>query len=286
MKTPFDHHDAERPLVTVQLMTHPGHLPWLERAVRSVLAQDLPHALLELQVVHDGPDSDPTVALLEQLEPELDFPLSFVGTPVAYGYYCAPRNQALPFARGAYVAHLDADNEWRPGHLSGLLAAIRTPHGDAGWPHFVYSRREYVEDAEGVAPATPEGPCLGPSPLVEWEHDALQAMINNPQRNFLDTSDFLIGRSVLYELAERSQCVWNVECRRMADWDLAKRLALNGLRGRAVDQVTHIYHWTGDNIQLTRSIVPGNTVAIPEAVYERMLREGKIRPQAAAEAAE
>ena len=195
----------------------------------------------------------------------------FVGGDEKNGYYCVARNRALPDLRGFYVAHMDADNEFAPNHLSGLLAAIRIPHPDQGLPHFVYSRREYIHD-KGADENLP----TGPSPLVPWTQENIQRLQASPQGNFVDTGDFLVGKSALYRLAEKTGYVWNSGVRRFGDWDLVARMANTGFKGMAVDQVTNLYHWTGSNLQTTRKHV-SDIDFIPVKSYERLKREGLIK---------
>jgi hypothetical protein len=191
--------------------------------------------------------------------------------PEKNGYYPYARNKNLAASFGFYIAHMDADNEWKASHLSGLLAAIREPDGALGWPHFVYSRREYTRDA-----GAPEDLPVGKSPLVPWTAESRKRLAAGPSGNFIDTGDFLIGKSTLYELAERTGCVWNTDLRRFADWDLANRLSAAGFRGRAVDQVTHVYHWHEGNLQHQRPLHGEDTVLMPETLYERFKQWGLI----------
>jgi hypothetical protein len=263
----LERHD-DAPLVTVQLMTHEGDIHLLPRAVASVGSQGIN---LELQIVFDGQPSDRATEIITKTASACHFPVNEYVNEPKVGYYCIPRNRALPHAWGHYIAHMDADNEWAPNHLRGLLRAIRNPQPGCGFPHFVYSRRTYVDDNR---PRRVELP-LGDSPLVLWGPES-RMRLQTPQGNFVDTGDFLIGKGTLYELAERSGFPWNPECRRFGDWDLVARLAKYGFRGFAVDQVSHIYHWHGANLQLTRQVQ--DVIAIPEAVYDSMVAQGRIKP--------
>jgi hypothetical protein len=260
---------TDSPFITVQLMTHDGDIHLLPRAVASVAAQDLDARQIELQIVHDGNVSPKGEKVLEGLKGAMPMMNLFVD-PQKIGYYCVARNRALPHTWGFYVAHMDADNEWRPNHLSGLLVAMRVAT-DEGWPHFAYSRREYVRD-EGAPDHLP----VGPSPLIPWTEET-RAGLKEPQGNFIDTGDFLISKSTLVYLAEKSGCVWNSELRRFGDWDLVARMAAIGLRGLPVDQISHIYHWHTGNLQITRQLQGQDTVTLPENVYARMKAQGFIQ---------
>ncbi len=277
------HHDPDRPLVTVQAICHDGDAAYLPRAIASIAAQDLPHHLLDLQIVWDGPPSPASEAIITEAVADLNFPATIAASHEKTGYYCVPKNEALPFVRGHYIASLDADNEWRPDHLSGLLAAIRTPHPEEGWPHFTYSRREYVKD-EGCPecmPGTHRPFPVGPSQLREWTPENVGRLLTGPQANFIDSSDFLIGKGTLYWLAARTGTVWNAECRRFGDWDLVCRMVAAGFRGRAVDQVSHIYHWRGGQLQQSRHL--SGIMGIPIDIYEKLKARGLVKPSRADE---
>jgi len=261
---------SETPFVTVQLMCHSGDVHLLPRAVASVLDQDLDHTQIELQLVFDGNPTEKENAIIDDALLGHDFAMANLWHDKKNGYYCVPRQRCTPMINGLYVAFMDCDNEMAPGHLSGLLAAIREAHPTQGWPHFVYSRREYVSDMKEGEP-----PVLGPSDLTPWEQERVSKLMLTPTNNFVDTGDMLIGKSTLFELAEMSGCIWNRQCRRFGDWDLVMRMASVGFRGRAVDQVTNIYHWTGDNLQLTRAV--SEVSFIPESVFEKLKAEGKMK---------
>lgn len=267
---------TDQPLVSVILACHSGDVHLLDRALRSVENQ-LPLGQLEVVIAYDGdPGKDEkdgvlAMATIEEATRASTLPIKLCWSETKSGYYCVPRNKATTLmAWGLYIANLDADNEWREGHLRGLLAAIRSPLGSEGWPHFTYSLREYVKD-EGASDKVPVGVCQ----LIEWTPEAVAHMKKSPYNNFIDTGDFLIGRSALYELAERTGCMWNSECRRFGDWDLVARMADAGYRGRLVPFATHVYHWTGQNLQVTRKL--SDIVMIPPSMYQSLKDQGLVR---------
>jgi len=261
--TPTNH--SALPWISVQLMTHSGDLKYLARAIKSLLAQDIDLKQVELQIVHDGP-VDPEEfekAMLGVPPLAVFFGASLHDTKEKYGYYTTPRNQWFPTLTGFYVVHMDADNEFEPPHLSGLLEAVRTPDPEQGLPHFAYTRRNYVNDMDRPAP------CEGPSPLVPWTREAAQRILAGPMSNFIDTGDFIVGRAAMFYLSEKTGCIWNAGIRRFGDHELLSRMAGLGFRGRAVDQVSHTYHWRGDNVQLTRKLSL-ETFALTEEQYLAM----------------
>lgn len=257
------------PLVTVSLMAHEGDAKYLPRSVGSLKAQTLPPTEMEVIVTFDGEPSDQAMAYITDAAAGAKFPVRLFYETEKSGYYTAPRNRTMPTLRGLYVVHMDADNEFLPEHLQTLLTAIRTPDDESGWAHFAYTRRRYVRDDDAKV-GLPEGP----SPLREWNADNVAALRRGPLKNFVDTGDFIVGRSVLYELAERTGFVWNSELRRFGDWDLVKRMAECGFRGKAVNAITHTYHWHGGNVSTANM---SEFVAIPQDIYERLKEEGKVK---------
>ncbi|OII12983.1 hypothetical protein BIU97_03395 [Curtobacterium sp. MCBA15_009] len=108
---------AEQPLVSVVITVH-RRADVVGAAIDSVRAQE--HTTWELLVVDDGSgddtvdvvrrraEGDPRIRLLEREN----------------GGAGAARNTGLAAVRGDFVAFLDADNTWRPAHLSAALAVL------------------------------------------------------------------------------------------------------------------------------------------------------------------
>lgn len=257
------------PDVTVVVAAHDGDIHYLPRALTSLEMQE--NQNFEVIVAFDGPPSPKTEKFLNTCE-TFDLDIRVIASPEKTGYYCVPRNYALPFCRGHYIVNLDVDNEFEPEHIAILLEEIRRPGKDDQTPDLVYGRRRYVRDP-GVDPRVdlPEGE----SPLCPPTGDAIMGLHKGPSHNFIDTSDFIVPKSVLYELAERTGVVWNPEVRRFGDWELMARLFGIGVRARASDHVGLIYHWTGSNLQTTRSI--SEVDCLPSSLYNKLRREGKVR---------
>lgn len=273
----------ERPLVSVIIRTYEGDRHLLPRACASVAAQDIDPKLVEVWIAHDGPPVDG-----EEFGKN---PAEFGGLQCVYrtiwpsrkfGYYCASSNQAILYASGLYIAHLDADNEWTPDHLRLHLQSMRTPIGKEGFPHFTYSRIKYVKDDGVDDPKLPEG-C---GPAVQWTPEALKRLAASPMNNFIDSSSFMISRSRMILLANQTGTMWNQEVRRFGDWELIYRLTATGAWGKALEEPTLIYHWTGKNIQTSRRPEEPDLVPVPEEMYDELVKAGRIKPPSYAGLAE
>ena len=108
--------NATNPTVSV-IMPCYNAASFLEKGVRSVLSQSYPD--LELIVVNDG-STDATLHVLQTIrDPRLK-----VTTQLNRGVLAA-RNWGIKLAGGAYVAFLDADDEWREDFIEKMLTALR-----------------------------------------------------------------------------------------------------------------------------------------------------------------
>jgi glycosyltransferase involved in cell wall biosynthesis len=136
----------------------------LERAVRSVLAQDFRE--FELIVVDDGSTDGSLSALPDPRDPRI------VVLEREHRGMAAARNVGLRAATHDWIAFLDADDIWHPGHLTEL-DRIRRRFPDAGLigTRFVETdfsgRFEWPPDEEGVIELIPyfERFGRGPQPL-------------------------------------------------------------------------------------------------------------------------
>jgi glycosyltransferase involved in cell wall biosynthesis len=245
------------PLVSVVVVCYEGNVHLLNRAILSLRAQDIGDENFHVIVYYDGCawDDQAEMDMVEAACHGLNFPCTIIGGNERIGFHTVPRNMMMPHCMGQYVVNMDADNEFAPNHLSGLLAAIRTRDPESGRvPEFVYSRREYVRDSGCDNPKA----WVGETPLIPWNIGRC-ALAKGPKYNFIDTGDMMISKGAMYEIPERMSggkpgapaFIWNPVIRRYPDFDLAKRMAQCGFVGVAVDQVSNIYHWTGKNIQLT-----------------------------------
>lgn len=98
--------------------------PFLPAALGSVRAQR--HRDWELVVVEDG-SHDGTEGIVREFATAVSQPVRYDNLGANRGV-AAARNRLLELATGEVVAFLDADDLWRPAHLSSLVDCLRLGH--------------------------------------------------------------------------------------------------------------------------------------------------------------
>lgn len=147
--------------------------PFLERAVRSVRSQTV--GPLDILVVDDG-SSDRTAQIARDLGCRLVVHETNRGDPGA-------RNTVLREAGRCYIAWLDADDEWLPGHLESLIALHRAHPESAvlfGLARYAEIERDWLapgdlSDSRGVLRAALQR-CFVPHNAVMTRRDSQLAV--------------------------------------------------------------------------------------------------------------
>lgn len=133
----------------------------IERAVDSVLVQEPPPS--EVIVVDDGSTDDTATALARYGDK-----VTVVRQDNGGG--AAARNHGVQVAAGPWVAFLDSDDVWLPGHLARLTAAVEATDGAADL-YFADVARTAAEDGGTTFEAAGlafEGPWLLRSDARAW----------------------------------------------------------------------------------------------------------------------
>ena len=189
--------DAEQPLVSVVMPVH-RRADVVGAAIDSVLAQR--YTQWELLVVDDGSGddtvdvvraraaADPRVRLLEREN----------------GGAGAARNTGLAAVRGDFVAFLDADNTWRPEHLTAALAALLETDGPG------------VHTAVRMVGANNADDSTAPVETFRGEDGTLQDLLAG---NFIDLNVLVVRREVATAVGPFDETL-----RRWIDWEWLLRI--------------------------------------------------------------
>jgi glycosyltransferase involved in cell wall biosynthesis len=238
------------PLVSVVMPAYnAAHL--IGGAVRSVLDQTFTD--YEAIVVDDGSQDD-TREVVSGFVQGAGGRVRLITQP--NGGCSAARNRGIAEARGAWIALLDADDEWRPKHLELLLAAAEA----APEAHLVYGSKVTVDEhgtpiQHNVVPRFPTGWIF--ADLVE---DCL-----------IQVSTTMVRRETLRALGGFDE---DPRFKVTQDWDLYFRLSAEHPITASRD--THVAYRRLTQ-SLSHQIVPtvlGNIAALRTA--DQLLAEGRV----------
>ena len=202
--------------------------PFIERAVRSVLEQQVP---VEVFVIDDG-STDGTQIIVERLAASH----GVQWCQQQHGGPARARNRGLSQARGEYVALLDCDDVWLPGKLHAQLELMQT-HQDVGVVHTDY---EVIEPSGRVLERVRAGD--SPEPLVQafaGGHTALPSTLL-VRRAIMDAVGLLDP-----ELYGSEDSEWTIRLYETAGFECVDRVLVHklhrghGYRDMAFDEVVH-----------------------------------------------
>jgi glycosyltransferase involved in cell wall biosynthesis len=225
---------------------------YIAQAVASVLDQDLQD--VEAIVVNDG---SPDTPLLEsELEP---FREKIRYLKQASGGPSAARNAGIRHSEAKYIAFLDGDDFWRPGHLSNMMTLFqKEPDVQLGYCDCILLK--------GDAPI---------GRFFEFEPQAKTANFDSlvVARCNIATSTVVAAREAILKVG-----LFDDALRRCEDYDLWLRLAFH--------QVPMTYH-TGIGVvrRVHRSGLSADDVAMKQGrikVYEKVLASLQLSPEQAA----
>jgi glycosyltransferase involved in cell wall biosynthesis len=170
-------------------------------AIRSVLAQE--EQDFEIVVVDDGSKDDPGAALRAFADPRI----RFHAQPNRGGG--AARNAGIDLARGRFVAFLDSDDVWLPGHLAAMRELLDGTTNTVGYARMI------VDRGEGRTFLKP------PRAIREGEDMASYLLAD---RGFVPTITAVVERGTAARVR------YHENLRTAEDTDFAIRLALDGQR--------------------------------------------------------
>ena len=225
-----------KPLISVVITTF-NRADRLKRAIESVLDQSFED--WELIIVEDC-STDKTKQVVDKFQKK-DPRIKCIHRTENWGNHTKPKNEGSLAAQAALVAYLDDDNVYLKDHLQILYHAIKD-RSDLG---MVYGDRRIIDENKKIKPQT--------GIALDWHPGALQV------RNYIDTGDVLIRKSVLEELGG-----WDEELKKFADWNLWVRFAKAGYQAERIPIVISEYHMHIGMAQLRhRSMVSPDGQVLP-----------------------
>lgn len=208
------------PLVTVRIGAFKGGDTLFERALASVRRQS--YGNWEVIVVCDGPDpvTAERIAALEDerircLQRPRNGPYPSHAPTAWHVAGSHPFNEACAWARGAWIAPIDQDDEWADDHLEVLLAAARRTSAE-----LVYGVARAFVGAEGET-------YFGAWPPAQGDFGFQSAIYHSGLRSFL--------YDVNAHLADEP-----------ADWNLARRMVEAGVRFEFARRIVVNYYVEAD----------------------------------------
>lgn len=189
----------------------------LDAALASVAAQDLAGDI-EAIVINDG--GRPVTTVARRWSERIAIQL------IDMDRHCGPapaRNAGIELATGKYIAFLDDDDLFLPGHLATGCAPL-----EDGIVDFVYLGAVVASERLQAAPSD-----LGAFPLKAYRHD----------QRILAVANYLHTGSVIVRNFRHTPVRFDPALDVCEDWDLWLALTTSlGYRVQFVDRVTSVYH--------------------------------------------
>ncbi len=184
----------------------------LGEAVASVLAQTCQD--FEIIVVDDGSKDDPAAALMKFSDPRI----RFIRQPNRGGG--AARNAGIDAARGRFVAPLDSDDRFLPGHLERMKGLLEGTQDTVGYARMVVDRgggRTLLKPPRAIRPDEHMATYLlcdrgfVPTITVAVPAARARAVRYHEQLRFAEDTDFAIRLYLAgcsFVMAEEPGAVW------------------------------------------------------------------------------
>ncbi|MGP4110787.1 glycosyltransferase family 2 protein [Streptomyces sp. 4N509B] len=233
----------------------------LGAALDSVAAQDWPD--LEVIVVNDG--GAPLEPVVAEHRRSMDLRLLTLTEPRGVA---AARNAAFPRARGAYLAFLDDDDVYLPGHLSAAMEVL-AGGADAVYATAVVSDRRVergsARDGDGPESTAPHA--------FDFPFDP----------DFLRVLNVVPPTSLVLRASPAVR--FDPDLRTHEDWDLWLRLARDhGYRFEHLDRPGVVYHRLPAHATAPDPVAAGTrALTMFHQGYQRMLARWAVPPGSPAE---
>jgi glycosyltransferase involved in cell wall biosynthesis len=186
----------------------------IRRSLKSVFEQDLrPY---EVIVIDDGSTDNTSMTI------KRDFPDVKILRNLESKGGAVARNQGAELATGEYLAFLDSDDEWLPGHLKNKISLIEETSADSAFGNFILAKGNQETEIIFKADYSTKGN-IGNSILSAQRFDAR-------------TSTFVFKREAFLEVK------FDENLKKHQDWDLAINFDNN-------------FKWCKDDIPSVRILV-------------------------------
>jgi len=206
----------EKPLISIIMATHNRADLLLQRSIPSVLHQTYDN--WELLIRGDGAGRDTEFVVNSFNDPRIKYknlPRLLYNSP--YEQWCgggtAALNDALEDAKGAYIAHLDDDDELLPHHLETLLKLLISGNYD-----IVYGRA-YFETNKG------------------WKVFGEPFDIEKLQKQNL-----MVRCTVMYDKAKLGHFRYEITGTEPADWRMWKKMAAAQARFGFTEEIVAVHY--------------------------------------------
>ena len=192
----------------------------LKKVIKSVLSQS--YTDFELIIIDDHSQDETRDVVAAFNDPRIKY---FERT-TNFGCDTQPKNDGIKASKGEYIAFLDDDNEYRPDHLMILNKAIEEDkhfgvvYGDR-WLHCEVKDETRIPDQIGIA--------------ADFNPDTIM------QRNYIDTSDVLVRRQLLFDVGG-----FDERYKKYIDWNVWVRMTKFGIRFRRVPMIITNYNLHAD----------------------------------------
>lgn len=198
-------------MISIITSTHNGRKDKLEAAIKSVLEQT--YQDYEMVIVDDA-SNDGTIDMVSPYLEKYPGKFKYIHRDECFGNDTRPKNQGIMDSSGEYIAFLDSDNTYRPDHLQALYQEIQRSNVD-----IVYGDRMLFGEVQGMG--------------VFHDFEPYLLM----RRNYIDTSDVLIKRDVLFSVGG-----FDERYKKYIDWNLWVRLAKAGYKFKHLPLVITNYY--------------------------------------------
>lgn len=178
-------------------------------------------------VIVDDASTDDTEKVAKKFIKKFGEKVNYIKREKNFGNHSQPKNNGIMASKADLIAYLDDDCEFRKDHLQALFNEFqKDPSLDVAYgDRWITSSVKEMPSGKGVA------------------MDYIPALL--AYRNYIDTSDVLMKKSILYEVGG-----WDEGLKRFADWNLWVRLSKLNKKFRRVPIILTEYYLHEGSMQM------------------------------------